>query len=72
MSKRTDIDEIEANLARDEARLEELNRVEAALLEDIPHSGFCAATEEANIRTEKQALAQTILRNKQRLTAIKR
>lgn len=62
-----EIEELEAEIARDKKRYSEIGRIEGEILENISHQGFAAASQEARLRDEKQALAETIRRNEEML-----
>jgi len=72
MSEHKAIEELEAELARAEERLREIERIEERLLADIPLAGFRTASDERNLRTEKEILADTIRKNRQLLSVAKR
>ena len=66
-----EIEELEAEIARDKKRFSEIERIEDEILEDISRQGFAAASQEGRLRDEKHALAETILRNEEMLAAAK-
>jgi hypothetical protein len=57
-----EIEELEAEIARDKKRLSEIERLERELLANIPHQGFAAASQERRLRDEKESLADSIRR----------
>jgi hypothetical protein len=66
-----EIEELEAEIARDKKRYSEMERIEGEILENISHQGFAAASQEGRLRDEKQALAETIRKNEVMLAAAK-
>ena len=62
-----EIEELEAEIARDKKRYSEMERIEGEILENISHQGFAAASREGRLRDERQALAETIRRNEEML-----
>jgi hypothetical protein len=72
MSEHKAIEDLEAELARAEERLREIERTEERLLADIPFVGFRTASDERNLQTEKKILADTIRKNRQLLSVAKR
>lgn len=64
--------ELEAQLARDEKSVRELQQIEADLLKSVPHCGFRTATTRVNVREERKILAYRIFRNKQLHEAARR
>jgi hypothetical protein len=62
-----EIEELEAEIARDKKRYSEIERIEGEILENISHQGFAAASQEGRFRDEKEALAETIRRNEEML-----
>jgi hypothetical protein len=72
MSDPKQIEELEAELARDEERLREIERIETQLLRNIPHDGFHTATDELQLRIEKKMLADAIRKNSILLAVAKR
>ena len=62
-----EIEELEAEIARDKKRYSEIERIEAEMPENISHQGFAAASQEGRLRDERQALAETIRRNEEML-----
>jgi hypothetical protein len=62
-----EIEELEAEIARDKKRYSEIERIEGEILENISHQGFAAASQEGRLRDERQALAETIQRNEKML-----
>lgn len=67
MSEGKAIEELEAELARDEQRLREIERIEETLLQDIPRVGFRTGIEEVRLRSEKEMLSEVIHKNRQLL-----
>ena len=59
MSGFREAESFEAELAKVEERLREIERIEAKLLVNIPHTGFRTASEEARLRSEKEMLSDT-------------
>jgi hypothetical protein len=59
-------------LARDEQRLREIERIEEKLLQDVPLVGFRTGIEEVRLRSEKEILTEMIHRNRQLLSVAKR
>jgi hypothetical protein len=55
-----EIEELEAQIARDKHRYSEIERLEAELMENIPQQGFSAVSTGGRYRDEKQALADSI------------
>lgn len=72
MSDTRAIESLEAELARVDERLREIERIEAKLLENIPHTGFRTASEEARLRSEKEMLYDTAGRLRNRIAVAKR
>jgi hypothetical protein len=72
MSEGKAIQELEAELARDEQRLREIERIEEILLQDIPVVGFRTGIEEVRLRSEKEMLSEVIYKNRQLLAVAKR
>ena len=67
MSDATAIHALEEQLARDRQKLEELLARKKALLADIPHKGFEAATTGAHLRSEIEELYDSIRHHEQLL-----
>lgn len=63
---------IEAELARDCARLEQVQEEKAQLLKNIYHLGFCAVATGIRLRVDVQVLSDRIFRNKCRLASASR
>jgi acetyl esterase/lipase len=63
------IQQLEAQIARDEQRYREILRLEEELMQNVPRRGFAAASTEGRYRTEKQSLDEAIFHNKVRLAA---
>jgi hypothetical protein len=55
-----EIEELEAQVARDEGRFREIERLEAELVQNIPQQGFRAASTGGQYRDEKESLANSI------------
>lgn len=72
MSEGKAIEELEAEIARDEQRLREVERIEETLLQDIPLVGFRTGIEEVRLRSEKEMLSEMIHKNRQLLATAKR
>ena len=72
MSEGKAIEELEAELARDEQRLREIERIEETLLQDIPSVGFRTGIEEVRLRSEKEMLSEVIFKTRQLLAVAKR
>jgi hypothetical protein len=66
------IQELEAELARAEERIREIERIEEQLLVGVPLVGFRTASEERNLRTEREMLAEAIRKNRQLLSVARR
>lgn len=65
------IAELEAQIARDEQRFREVERLEEELLNNIPTQGFRAASTEGHYRDEKGALSSSILKAKEMLAGLR-
>ncbi len=63
------IEELESELARDEERLREIERIEERLLADIPLVGFRTATYELHLQSEREML-QDKMREKRQLLVV--
>jgi hypothetical protein len=72
MSEGKAIEELEAALTRDEQRLREIERIEEALLQDIPLVGFRTGIQEVRLRSEKEMLSEMIYKNRQLLVVAQR
>ena len=72
MSEDKAIEELETELARDEQRLREIERIEETLLQDIPSVGFRTGIEEVRLRSEKEMLSEVIFKTRQLLAVAKR
>jgi hypothetical protein len=72
MSESQETEAFEAELAQVEERLREIERIEAKLLENIPHTGFRTANDEARLRSEKEMLGDTALKLRNRIAVAKR
>ena len=62
------IQELEAEIARDEERYREIERLEQELMQNIPQ-GFKGVATEERYRDEKEGLDQAILENREALAA---
>jgi hypothetical protein len=65
------IHELEVQIAQDELRFHEIERLEEALMQNISHQGFSTASTEGRYRGEKEALSSSILRNREMLAGVK-
>ena len=65
------IEELESELARDEERLREIERIEERLLADIPLVGFRTATYELHLQSEREMLQDKMRENRQLLVVAK-
>jgi hypothetical protein len=65
------IEELESELARDEERLREIERIEERLLADIPLLGFRTATYELHLQSEREMLQDKMRENRQLLVVAK-
>ena len=72
MSGSKETESLEAELAQVEERLREIERIEANLLGNIPHTGFRTASDEARLRDEKEMLSDTVLKLRNRIAWAKR
>lgn len=72
MSDSKEIEAFEAELARVDERIREIERIEAHLLENISHTGFRTASEEARLRSEKESLGDTARKLRNRIAVAKR
>jgi hypothetical protein len=72
MSDAKEREAFEAELARVNERLREIERIEAKLLENIPHTGFRTASEEARLRSEKEMLYDMAGKLRNRIAVAKR
>ncbi len=61
---------LNANIAKDEQRLRELQESEAKLRDKIPLKGFAAASSRARLESEMRILETTIYENRVRLAAL--
>ena len=71
MRNSKEIQELEEQIARDEQRYREIERLEDELMQNIPQQGFKAASTEGRYRGEKAALAESIRRNRVMLAGAK-
>ena len=71
MSDSKETESFEAELAQIEDRLREIERIEARLLENIPHSGFRTASQEARLRSEKEMLGDAARKLRNRIAVAK-
>jgi hypothetical protein len=63
--------ELEAQIARDEQRFREVERLEEELFKDIDTQGFRAASTEGRYRDEKNELASSIREAKEMLAGLR-
>jgi hypothetical protein len=66
------IEELESELARDEERLREIERIEERLLADISPVGFRTATHELHLQSEREMLQDKMRKNRQLLSVARR
>ena len=66
------IQTIEAELAADQKRLDELDAQESNLLNDVPRGDFRVASQEENIRSERQGLVEKMRYTRKRLADAKK
>jgi hypothetical protein len=59
-------------LAKVDERLREIERIEAKLLKNIPHTGFRAASKEARLLDEKEMLSDTARKIRNRIAVAMR
>jgi hypothetical protein len=59
-------------LAKVDERLREIERIEAKLLKNIPHTGFRAASKEARLLDEKEMLNDTARKIRNRIAVAMR
>jgi hypothetical protein len=71
MSDANEREAFEAELAKVDERLREIERIEVKLLKNIPHTGFRTASEEARLR-EKEMLNDTARKLRNRIALAKR
>lgn len=64
MSDRASIKELEANLSRDSARLQEIERLSDELLQPRPRKAYRDVAEGIRLRTEREMLEGRICRTK--------
>ena len=72
MSESKAIEKLEAELARDEQRLREIERIEETLMQDTPLVGLRTGNEEVRYRSENEMLSEMINKNRQLLAVAKR
>jgi len=72
MSDANEREAFEAELAKVDERLREIERIEVKLLKNIPHTGFRTASEEARLRSEKEMLNDTARKLRNRIALAKR
>jgi hypothetical protein len=72
MSDAKEKEAFEAELAKVDERLREIERVESELLDNIPHAGFRTASDEARLRSEKEMLYDTARKLRNRIAVAKR
>ena len=72
MSDAKEREAFEAELAKVDERLREIERVEAELLDNISHAGFRTASDEARLRSEKEMLYDTAFKLRNRIAVAKR
>ena len=66
-----EIKRLEAQVARDQRKYNEIGREEAELLENTPSQGFGAFPSELKYRSEKEALEESMHVDKQILAGLK-
>jgi hypothetical protein len=72
MSDANEREAFEAELAKVDERLREIERIEVKLLRNIPQTGFRTASEEARLRSEKEMLNDTARKLRNRIALAKR
>jgi hypothetical protein len=72
MSDANEREAFEAELAKVDERLGEIERIEAELLKNIPPVGFRAASEEARLLDEKKVLNDTARKLRNRIAVANR
>lgn len=72
MSDAKEREAFEAELAKIDERLREIERIEAELLDNISHAGFRTASDEARLRSEKEMLYDTAGKLRNRIAVAKR
>ena len=72
MSDANQREAFEAELAKVDERLREIERIEAELLDNISHAGFRTASDEARLRSEKEMLYDTAGKLRNRIAVAKR
>jgi hypothetical protein len=65
------IHELETQIAQDEQRFHEIERLEEEQGKDISQQGFSIVSTEGRYRDEKETLSSSILRNREMLAGIK-
>ena len=71
MTDSPEILELERQIARDKLKYSELERLNAALLENIPAKGFTAAHTEIKYRGEMEELANSIRVGEEKLAGVR-
>jgi predicted nucleic acid-binding Zn-ribbon protein len=72
MSDAKEREAFEAELAKVDERIREIERVESELLDNIAHGGFRAASDEARLRSEKETLYDMARKLRNRIAVSKR
>ena len=72
MSDAKERETFEEELAKVDERLREIERVESELLDNIAHSGYRTASDEARLRSEKEMLYDTARKLRNRIAVAKR
>ena len=67
MSDTRAIEDVEAELARDTARIQEIERIEKQMLDQRSREGFRVAAEGVRLQAEMEMLEDRIIRNRQLL-----
>jgi hypothetical protein len=67
----SEIKRLEAQVALDQQKYEEIGRDEAKLFETMPSRGFGASPAELKYRSEKEALEESMHANKEILAGLK-
>ena len=71
MKESAGIEQLEAQIARDQRKYDDIGREEAELLERTASQGFDAFPAEIKYRSEKEALEESMHVNKQKLAGLK-
>ncbi len=66
-----EIQELEAQIARDKQKYSEIERRETELMENIPPRGFSAVSTELRYRGEKETLATSIREGEELLAGVR-